>query len=192
MTVVIAAQPRTRSHYLAERLGFEPLEILQSRDLSHKLAAIKESKRPGFVVHDYQWYCNDGLSLWNYWRPNRVIWLSREDAFEQAASHFVSSQTGQWMGKHGTAMLQLDPAGLIRRYASLVASRANVMAKLGGIPCTCTTYENIMFEGEIRRLAAFSRVTKTYEAVKTSPSDWKQRVSNLDQAREAFWSVLKC
>lgn len=173
----------------------EPFQPMRHKLKMRRLDVVRKRQPNGFTVHDYQWYCVDGPPLWDSWQPDRIVWLDREDSFEMAASHFVAMQSKQWVTRT-RGKFHLCPMALVRTYASLMASRPNVLGVLRGVPSTHTTYETLLREpDELTRVHEFlglSSKTTPIADVTTRKSEWRDACDNVDQAREAYWATMRC
>lgn len=190
MTFVIASQPRTGSHFLAQTLG-----ILDDEPFSNQLSSATERinciRDEGIIVHDYQW--SDSLGNWVFdaWRPDKIVWLWRKDIFSQSASHMVSCITGKWQGKieYGERKIVLNGIELLRNYTKMIVHRPHLFEVLSDIPCVHTTYEKLQHSYERMRIASF--LGRTPVDARTERSQWQNCVSNLEEAREQFWKELR-
>lgn len=201
-TFVIAAQPRTGSHALASALGVSRLEPLHDMhagadEKARELRRVCE-RDGGAIVHDHQWYGVLGDSAAMYWQPDAVIWLWRENAFAQAASHYVACLTHTWEGETPRLdeKIVLNAQDLVTRYAGLVSQRPRAMKNLVGVRTQVfTTYEQVVgpdSRQEITRLAvAIGLDVEKTSCVSTKPSRSRDKCANWDEARRDFWRILR-
>jgi hypothetical protein len=159
-----------------------------------KLFELSANDTCGVIVHDEQW---GEIAERKLWVPEKIVWLVREDAFEQAASCYVQHiKDGEgfgathWQQEVAGDVVELSVPRLIGLWHYLRRERAKILEAFQFVPSICVSYESLLESGHTTaKLAAFFGVEVKQPT--TVESKWKHHVTNEKQAREEFMLHMK-